>query len=258
MTDHLLPKISIITATFNSQDTVSEAIKSVAYQKYVNVEHLLVDGQSTDSTVKVARSAANANLVVICEPDQGIYDAINKGIKRSSGQIIGLVHSDDFYPNEHVLEQVSAAFENQDVDAVFGDLLYVDSRDKSRVVRNWKSGEFSRKRLASGWMPPHPTLFVRRHVFDDIGLYDTSYQIAADYDFVLRLFSHKKFEDRVGYLPCVIYKMRTGGASNRSLKNIVKKTKEDYEIIRRNKVGGFQTLARKNISKIPQFFRRSN
>ena len=191
-------------------------------------------------------------MTVISEPDKGIYDALNKGIARSTGDVIGLIHSDDFFADEKVLERVAAAFSDPDIDAVYGDLEYVAAADPTRVVRRWRAGNFTPRKLAWGWMPPHPTLFMRRRVFEAHGAYDASYHIAADYDAILRWFGQGGI--RTAYIPEVLVKMRLGGKSNRSLRSIFRKSLEDYRALRSNKVGGIGALAAKNLSKLPQFF----
>ena len=193
-----------------------------------------------------------AQTVWLSEPDKGIYDALNKGLVRATGDVIGLMHSDDFFADEQVLVRVAAAFEDPDVDAAYGDLDYVARDDTSRIVRRWRAGEYQPARLARGWMPPHPTLYLRRSVIERWGGYNTRYQIAADYDAILRYFGQGKI--RAAYIPHVLVKMRVGGESNRSLAKIWLKTGEDYSALRRNGVGGVGALAWKNLGKLGQFF----
>jgi glycosyltransferase len=194
----------------------------------------------------------DARATLVSEPDHGIYDALNKGLVRASGDVVGLMHSDDSFADESVLALVAAAFSDPLVDAVYGDLEYVAKADTSRVIRRWQSGEFSAARLAWGWMPPHPTLFLRRRVIEEWGCFDTQFRIAADYDAILRYFSQGKI--RPAYIPRVLVKMRVGGESNRSLGRIWLKSREDYKALRRNGVGGVGALVWKNVSKLGQFF----
>src|SRR6056297_628016 len=189
---------------------------------------------------------------MVSERDAGIYDAINRGIERAAGDVIGLLHSDDFFADRDVIAHVAKALENPELDGVYCDLDYVSAGDATRIIRQWRSGEYDPRRLAKGWMPPHPTLYLRRGVFDAHGLYDTSFKIAADYDAMLRYLVKGRI--RLGYIPEVMVKMRVGGESNKSLRKIVQKSREDYRAIRRNGVGGLGTLAMKNLSKIQQFF----
>jgi glycosyltransferase involved in cell wall biosynthesis len=245
-------KLSIITAVFNREATIAQAILSVASQSYGDVEHLVIDGCSRDGTMAEVWRHAHPGMRVVSEPDNGIYDALNKGIRLATGDIIGVMHSDDFFADCQVLERVAEAFARTGADAVYGDLDYVLASDTSRVVRRWRSGAFARRRLLRGWMPPHPTLFVRREMIMSLGLYDTSYRIAADYEAILRWFGRDGL--KLAYLPEVLVKMRLGGESNRSLGRIVQKSCEDHRALRSNGIGSFGTLALKNISKVRQFF----
>lgn len=363
-------KLSIITVTLNNKYGLLRAIESVRSQTYKNVEHIIVDGESTDGTVeainnlqltidneqfainrgKVDRSTRmessdlkdqerfltpsgirndkslntdHYSLVFISETDNGIYDAINKGIKLATGDVIGLLHSDDFYANELVLERYAAAFQDkrissssfqaqspdlkdqekfliaqgirndkENVDAVYSDLFYVKEKPKVRsqmsnvkcqkpkvedtenlfssvhltnysVIRMWKTqeGEFTtesqrHREILNGWMPPHPTLFVRRKVFEKYGLYRTDMKIAADYEMILRLFFKNKIKSH--YLPITTYCMSIGGESNKSLKNILRKSSEDYYAMKLHRIPfPLKTLLIKNLRKLPQFFDKS-
>jgi len=246
-------KISVITAVYNNRDTVAQALDSALAQTHPDVELIVIDGGSSDGTLQVLQGYADHLAVLVSEPDHGIYDALNKGIARASGEVVGFLHSDDLFADTETLSRITAAFADPEVDAAYGDLLYVSKDDPSRVVRTWRSDVFSAARLARGWMPPHPTFYVRRKVYEQLGGYDTTYRIAADYDCVLRLLG--KGGVRAVYIPEVLVKMRVGGASNRSLKNILQKSREDYRALRVNGVGGMAALAWKNLSKLPQFLR---
>ena len=247
-------KISVLTVVFNRADTIAAAIQSVAGQIYPNVEHVVVDGASSDGTLGVINANQHQAMLVFSEPDSGIYDALNKAIARSSGDIIGLMHSDDFFAHDQVLTKIADAFTDPDVDAVYGDLDYISASDSSNILRRWKAGSFKPSKLYRGWMPPHPTLFIRRRVLENFGGYDTRYRIAGDYDAILRWFSSPNF--RAGYIPEVLVKMRVGGASNRSIGRILQKSREDYRALHTNNIGGVGALAAKNLSKILQFIRR--
>ena len=244
--------ISVITASFNRVDTVAQALASVAAQTWPQVEHIVIDGASTDGTLQVIEAQRDRLAVLVSEPDGGIYDALNKGFARSSGDVIGLMHSDDFYADERVLERVAQAFADPAVDGVYGDLDYVSKADPARIIRRWRSGTYQRARLAHGWMPPHPTLFLRRAVIEQWGGFDTSFRIAADYDAMLRYLARGKI--RLAYIPEVLVKMRVGGESNRSMLRILRKSREDYIALQRNDVGGLGALIWKNLSKLGQFF----
>ena len=247
-------KISVITAVFNNRDTIAQALDSTLAQTHPDVELIVIDGGSTDGTLTVLQDYADRLAVLVSEPDRGIYDALNKGISRAGGEVVGFLHSDDLFADAAVLSRIGAAFADPAVDAAYGDLLYVRKDDPSRVVRTWRAGAFSPTRLAHGWMPPHPTFYVRRAVYEQLGGYDTTYRIAADYDCVLRLLGRGGV--RAAYIPEVLVKMRVGGASNRSLKNILQKSREDYRVLKVNDVGGLWALAWKNLSKLPQFLKR--
>lgn len=244
-------KISVITAVFNRADYIAAAVQSVQRQRWPKVEHVVIDGASTDGTLQVLQRCLTAQAVWVSEPDKGIYDALNKGLARATGDVIGLMHSDDFFADDNVLERVAAAFADPLVDAAYGDLDYVAKDDTSRIIRRWRSGEYNAAKLARGWMPPHPTLYLRRSVIERWGGYDTRYKIAADYDAILRYFGRGQI--RVVYIPHVFVKMRVGGESNRSLARIWLKTREDYMALRRNGVGGVGALILKNLSKLGQF-----
>lgn len=245
-------KISVVTAVYNRVHTILDAVESIQNQSYSNIEHVIQDGGSGDGTLERIAPIMGSATTLVSERDNGIYDAINRGIARASGEVIGLMHSDDLFAHSQVLERVAEKFADPSVDGVYGDLEYVAATDTQKVVRYWKSGEYTPKRLARGWMPPHPTLYLRREVFDRFGLYDTSFSIAADYDAMLRYLA--KGQITLAYIPEVMVRMRLGGESNRSLERIVRKTREDYRAIRNNQVGGLGTLAAKNFSKIGQFF----
>jgi len=345
-------KLSIITATKNNKQGLLRAIECVRNQTFKNIEHIIVDGGSTDGSVEILRQAQNDSelkvdsgsepgmtahnnqrqttnlptgqagysLLTISEPDSGIYDAINKGIKLATGDVIGLLHSDDLYADEQVLERYAEAFNSDSghagmteqsdpsnqqpttnnplprVHAVYSDLVYVKKKLEARsektesdsglrrndnedntfqqpttnyqlltsnysIVRNWKTGDPSTplrmtQSLKKGWMPPHPTLFVRKEIFEKYGLYRTDMKIAADYEMILRLFLKHKITSR--YLPVTTYLMTLGGASNKSMKNIFQKSKEDLRAMKLNGISfPYFTLTLKNLRKIPQFLVRS-
>lgn len=253
MIDSRSLKISVITVTWNCVDTVGHCLDSFTGQTHLNKEHVAIDGASRDGTVELLESRRNGLAVLVSEPDKGIYDALNKGIAQATGDVVGFLHADDVYASPDVLERVAELFAaDPTLCAVYGDLQYVKQADLSQVVRHWKSAAFSRRKLAWGWMPPHPTLYVRREWYERIGGFDSRYRIAADYFSILSLFSQPGF--KAVYLPHVMVKMRLGGASNRSLRNLIRKSREDYDALRRSGVGGIGALAWKNVSKLGQFF----
>lgn len=247
-------KISVVTAVYNREATVAQAIRSVRTQSWPDIEHIVIDGASTDATLAEVEREAHPGLRVISEPDEGIYDALNKGIALATGDVVGMVHSDDFFAHERVIEKVAEAFQDPRIDAVYGDLDYVSSSDPSRIVRRWRSGAFKPVKLKLGWMPPHPTLFLRRNIFERHGVYDTSYRISSDYDAVLRYFGDRSLQAH--YIPEVLVKMRTGGASGQSAAKLLRKNVEIYRILRANGVGGISTIFWKSFSKLGQFVTR--
>lgn len=247
-------KISIITATYNSEKTLKVCLDSVLNQTYKSIEYIIVDGNSTDGTLELVRSMQknHDHILLISEPDKGIYDALNKGIKKATGDVIGFVHSDDFLATSNTIQNIADVFKKEDVDGVYGNLHYVRFDNINSIVRNWNSQIFTQKLLNRGWMPAHPTLFLKKKVYLTNGSFNLDYRIAADYDFVLRIF--KKPEYKFHYLPEVITKMRVGGASNRSLKNLLLKTTEDLRAARLNKIPfPYVAIGMKNLSKIPQW-----
>jgi glycosyltransferase len=251
-------KLSIITAVYNSKDTIEDCLKSVASQTYKDVEHIIIDGGSTDGTMEVIENNKYKiiNNKLLSEPDEGIYDALNKGIKLATGDVIGLLHSDDIYFDENVLTKVAKVFEKEKVDSVYGDLIYVDKKDTSKVFRYWKAGEFSEDSLRKGWMPPHPAFFVRKEIFYKYGLYDTTLKIASDYDLILRFLGKHKIT--TAYLPEILVKMRWGGKSNKSLSSIIQKSCEDYRALKKNNFpNALWVLIMKNLSKLPQLYRKT-
>lgn len=249
-----MTSISVVTAVYNRRATVAQALDSVLSQTHPLVESVVIDGASTDGTLDVLQRYRSRVGVLVSEPDKGIYDALNKGIGRARGDVIGFLHADDLFANENVLAKIASAFDDPRVDAVYGDLLYVRHEDVTQVVRYWRAGAFDPAALKRGWMPPHPTFYVRRAVYERLGGFDTSYRIAADYDSALRFLAVGRIQ--AAYIPEVLVRMRTGGISNRSLRNILRKSREDLDILRRNDVGGISTLLNKNLRKISQFWRR--
>lgn len=247
-------KVSIITITYNSASTLPATLESVIRQDYAHIEHILVDGNSTDTTRHILDEYAGcrSNVRYVSETDKGIYNAINKGIQMATGDIIGILNSDDVLANPHVISHIVQTFQSESQpEVVYGDLVYCNG---STVIRRWKSNAFDSKSLKYGWMPPHPTFYCLRKVYEEQGFYDEHFRISADYDFMLRVF---KQNYRIAYLPEVLVHMATGGASNRNLHALLRKSYEDMRVLRKNHVGtGILTVFVKNIRKCKQFFRK--
>lgn len=245
-------KVSIITATYNSDKNLQRTIDSVADQDYSDIEHIIIDGGSTDDTIQIIVSNKNKISKFISEKDNGIYDALNKGIKMATGDIIGFLNSDDVFTNKHVISRVVNIFNIKKTDLVYGNLVYQSKEeDNKKTIRYWKSNVYSPGCLKYGWMAPHPTLYCKREIYEKWGLYDDKFKISADYDFILRVFKQPGVSK--SFLPTIMVKMDIGGISNRSLKNLIQKSYEDFKAIRRNNVGNLLTVIFKNFRKIGQF-----
>lgn len=244
-------KVSIITATYNSFDTLQSTLKSIESQDYDNIEYIIVDGKSNDDTMNLVNKYSHIVNKVICEEDKGIYDALNKGIGVATGDIIGFLHSDDVFYDSSVISDIVKLFKSSNCEAVYGDLQYVSKDNLEHVVRMWKSGDYDVSKLRFGWMPPHPTFFMKSEVYKKLGVFDLFFKISADYDSLLRYLCSGRIS--LSYLPRILVKMRVGGVSNRSLRNILKKTKEDIFACKNNNIYWPVAVFLKNIRKIQQF-----
>lgn len=247
-------KVSIITATYNSASTVLDTLQSLNQQTYADIEYIVVDGGSKDDTVSVIKQHCSRVSKIVSEPDQGIYDALNKGIELATGDIVGFLHSDDLFAYPDAVKDLVEMLQSSNAQAVYADLEYVAKNDTNKVIRKWISGNYQSNKLCRGWMPPHPTFFMKRELYQRLGRFDLSLNIAADYDSLLRYLWSNQVQ--AVYLPKVVTKMRVGGASNRSLKNIIEKTKEDIQALKNNGIFWPTAVFFKNISKIPQFIKR--
>lgn len=225
-------KISIVTATFNSARTIADTLDSIAEQAFDNVEHIVIDGQSRDGTLPILYSRKDRISRIVSEPDRGIYDAMNKGIALATGDVVGLLNSDDVFADRNSLLAVASAMQDADIDCCYGDLVYVDSSDLGRIIRYWKSRPFAPGLFRKGWVPPHPTFYVRRHVYERYGGFDLTYRLAADFELMLRFL--EKHRVRSVHIPRVLVKMRLGGATNRSLSNIWRQNVEIYRSARKH------------------------
>lgn len=248
------PSITIITAVYNGASTICDCLQSVSSQT-VPVEHIIIDGASTDNTLEIVREIS-PHARIISEPDSGIYDAMNKGIRLATGDIIGILNSDDFYTGPKVLETVINIFADSEIDACYSDLVYVDQEKTDRIIRYWKSSPYHDGFFEKGWMPPHPTFFVRRQIYERYGALDTNFPLAADYELMLRLLYRYKINS--SYIPSVLVKMRAGGTSNPWMYT-AKAIIENYRAWKVNGLSpGLLTFFRKILSKIWQFFCRQS
>lgn len=249
------PKVSIITVCYNSANTIEDTIQSVINQTYDNIEYIVIDGLSTDNTLEIVNKYKDKISKVVSEKDHGLYDAINKGIEMATGEIIANLNSDDFYIDNHVIADVVVRMEKEKSDTLYADLYYVDAIDTDKVTRNWVSGPYQKGMFFKGWMPPHPTFFVRKKVYHQYGKFNLELKSAADYEIMLR-FIHKH-NCTISYLPRVIVRMRVGGVSNVSILNRLKANREDK---RAWEINGLKpkafTLIFKPLSKLLQFVRK--
>jgi glycosyltransferase involved in cell wall biosynthesis len=247
-------KFSIITATYNSGLTVRDTLNCIGQQDYKDIEHIIIDGGSTDSTLKIVSEFAHVSKI-ISSKDKGIYDAMNKGIAAATGDVIGILNSDDIYVSPNVISTVAKVFSDPNIKTSYADLQYVHQDNLNKVVRTWKSGNFSKRNFFYGWMPPHPTFFVCKEVYEKVGLFNINLRSASDYEMMLRILI--KHEIPTHYIPEVIVKMRAGGMSNASFKNRITANKEDRLAWKLNGLEPhFFTLYAKPIRKISQFLIR--
>jgi glycosyltransferase involved in cell wall biosynthesis len=248
-------KISIITVAYNAQKSIEDTIQSVIGQTYKNIEYIIIDGNSTDNTLNICNSYKDNIHTIVSEKDKGIYDAMNKGVALATGDIIGVLNADDFYIDSNVIRKVAERFNSEQCDGVYADLVYVDGDDTSKITRTWTSGEYKNNSFLKGWMPPHPTFFVKQECYKAYGNYSLNLKSAADYELMLRMIHKHKI--KLSYLNEITVKMRVGGVSNSSLKNRVNANKEDREAWRMNDLKpGLFTLIRKPLSKVFQFFKK--
>ncbi len=248
-------KISIITVCLNSEQTIVATLQSIASQTYQDIEHIIIDGGSTDQTVKYIKNNMTRIAYLKSEPDRGIYDAMNKGIRLASGDIIGILNSDDIYANNFVLERVAQVMLDGSFDAIYGDVEYISSSDITKTIRRYSSRFFSPSNLAWGWMPAHPTLFIRKTILDKYGLYQIDYKIAADFELVARIFKDGKIKHY--YLPEIMVKMRIGGVSTSGIRNSILLNQEVFRACKSNAIHtNILMLLSKYPLKLMEYFRR--
>lgn len=247
-------KISVITVCYNSASTIEQTIISVLDQDHSDVEYIIIDGASTDATASIVEPYRRKLKLFISEPDKGLYHAFNKGLALATGDVVAILNSDDFYADKNTLSKVAACFEQNNAEAVYGDLVYVDKENTEQVVRKWHSGVYKKGDFLNGWMPPHPAFFVKRDVYERFGVFNTTLRYAADYELMLR-FIHKH-AIRIAYIPSVVVKMRTGGFGNSSLMAKYKANREDRQAWTINGLRPYPwTLLFKPLSKIFQYIK---
>jgi glycosyltransferase involved in cell wall biosynthesis len=245
-------KVSIITVSYNSAGTISDTINSVLSQTYNDIEYIIIDGHSTDGTIELINSFGNRISKFVSEPDKGIYDAINKGIKLSSGDIIGILNSDDFFYDNNVIEKVAKEFSDNIIDAVFGDVQFINPNDTSRIKRYYSSKFFNTEKFRFGYMPAHPSFYVRRQLYEKLGYYKTDYKIAADFELLIRFMYINQIKHKYIEMPFV--KMRTGGVSNKSIFSRFRLNREIAKACNENGIKtNFFKIYSKYITKIFEF-----
>ncbi len=245
-------KVSIITVCYNAESTIEFALQSVLNQDYKDIEYIVIDGASSDMTLSIIKKYEGKIAKIVSEKDNGMYYALNKGIELATGDVVGLLHADDFYASNKIISRIVTEFQSKNIDAVYGDLQYVFKEDINKVFRNWNSNPYNPSLFLKGWMPPHPTFFVKRECYKDFGKFNTTFSISADYELMLRfLYKHNI---KATYIPEVIVKMRVGGVSNISIQNRIKANMEDR---RAWKINGLKpnvlTLFLKPLSKLRQY-----
>jgi glycosyltransferase involved in cell wall biosynthesis len=246
-------KISIITVCFNSTETIEDTIRSVFAQDY-DIEYIIVDGGSTDGTLDIINRYKNNIAKVVSEPDEGIYDAMNKGIRLSNGDIVATLNSDDMYASRSVVREMVEFIENHNLDAAYGDLVYVDKDDLEKVTRVWRPGEYKKGAFRYGWVPPHPTFFCRKYLFERYGFFNTKYRIAADFELMLRFI--EKYQVDVGYVPKALVRMRRGGKAN-AIRGIIQGNREVIDAFRLNGLKlSLQFFWRKPLVKVLQLLKK--
>jgi len=250
-------KVSIITVTLNSISTINDCLESISSQEYNNIQHIVIDGASTDGTLSILESKHSQINTLISQPDNGIYDAMNKGIKIATGDIVGFLNSDDFYANNKVISKVVKEFQkNPIIDACYADLIYTDQFDITRNIRYWKSSKFRPGLFSKGWSPPHTTFFVRNSIYKKFGCFNLNYKISSDIDLMMRFL--EKYKINVKYIPEIWIKMRMGGASNKSVRSIINQNLEVLNALSKNNLPSNFLIffLFKIISRVKQFFQK--
>ena len=252
----VLMKITIITVVYNAVDTIEDTIQSVLQQDFQDIEHIVIDGASHDGTMDIINRYRKQLAVVVSEPDKGIYDAMNKGLALAKGEIVGTLNSDDWYANNEVISRVAQTFiDNKQLDAVYGDIVFVSREAPHKLVRYWQSQPYQKGLFEKGWMPPHPTFFVKKDCYSNFGDFDLDMKIQSDFDLTMRFMVVNKIKTQ--YLPGVMVKMRMGGVTNNRISNVIKGNYEAYKACKKNGLSVTPMfMVKKVLSRVPQFFRK--
>ncbi len=243
-------KVSIITSCYNREVSIRDTIESVLSQDYPDIEYIVVDGASNDNSLGIINEYKGRITTIISESDMGMYEGINKGLRAATGDIIGLIHSDDFFYSKDTISEIIQQIQQQSADIIYGDGLFVDPINTTKIIRNWRSGKYKKRNMRNGWLPLHPTVYIRKECFDQMGIYNETYKIAADSDFLIRYMYNANF--KVTYYNKYVVKMRMGGVSTDPCK-MIQKWVEDIRLYRSHGFNPYWTLACKILSKIPQF-----
>ena len=246
-------KVSVITTVLNCVNTIEYTIQSVSSQSHVDIEHIIIDGQSTDGTLEILQRYSEQVSLIVSEPDSGIYHGMNKGLALATGDVVGFLNADDYYQHENVISDLCAVFDDPTIQGCYADLVYVDPLQVDKIIRYWKSKDYQPGLFEKGWMPAHPTFYVRREVYKEHGVFNIDYKFHADLEITARFIAVKKIKTR--YVPDIWVRMRTGGATNRSLKNIIKGNLESYKACK--KLGLKITplyFITKTLMRLPQLF----
>ena len=253
-------QVSLITCTNDSEKTIKNCCLSISSQSYSNIEHIILDKNSKDNTISIVKKYGTKNLKIFQQKSSGIYGALNEGMKSANGEIIGILHSDDQFETDQVISIIMKKFIENDLDILFSNLFYTKKNDINKIIRRWssnleegiQSNLYLDKKINNGWMPPHTTLFIKKNLLKEVGHYDEGFKISSDYDFMIRLIKKMKF--KIFFLNNFTVRMRVGGNSNKNIRNILLKMKEDYRIMKKFNLNAFKTILIKNLSKISQFF----
>ena len=253
-------QVSLITCTNNSQKTIKKCCLSVHSQTYNDIEHVIIDKNSQDRTIPIIKEYKFKNIKIYNQKGFGIYNALNEGMRRCNGEIIGVLHSDDEFVDEGIVSKIVGKFSEENLDILFSNIYYTKKNDVNKIIRKWKSklkeGVQSNSEInqliTKGWMPPHTSIFLKKDLLKEIGYYDEKFKISSDYDFIIRLFKQEQI--KLFFLDKFTIKMRSGGISNKNFKNIFIKMREDLKIMNKYNLKPIKTILFKNLSKIKQFF----